>query len=183
MIVLERFGRTLVPEPYVPSIVLAGYALHKAGTAQQHERFLTPLLAGDTTFAVAYAEAQSRGNPFSVHTTALRDGAGFTLQGEKVWVLNGHAANHLLVTARTGGEPDASDGVSLFIVDPAMPGVTIRKVGTMDGARAAMVSFDSVQVGPDRLLGKEGAAGPLVEELMDRGAAAACCEGAGNMQA
>lgn len=183
MIVLERFGRTLVPEPYIPSIVMGAYAIHKAGSKDQIERFLAPTLAGDKTLAVAYAEAGGRFDPFAVHTTALRDGEGWTLEGEKVWVENGHAADHLIVAARTSGDPDAEHGISFFILDPKTAGVSIKSLRTMDGRRAAHVSLDGVRVPADRLLGKEGGSGPLLEDLLDRGAAAACAEAAGVMQA
>jgi alkylation response protein AidB-like acyl-CoA dehydrogenase len=99
------------------------------------------------------------------------------LRGEKVWVLGGHAADLLLVSARTGG--GGAGGLSLFAVDRGAPGLEVRPVATMDGRRAAMVRLGGVEVGEERLVGDEGGALPVLEEVLDAGAAAACAEGVG----
>lgn len=180
-LILEQLGTTLVPEPYIP-LVVAGVALVKAGTEEQQQRFLVPALAGDESLAFAYVEEQSRHRATDVKTRATRSGSAYQLRGKKRFVLNGHGANHIVVTARTaGGERDA-DGVSLFVVDRDMPGVKLQKVALMDGKKGAMLELDGVEVGPDRLLGAEGKAAPVIEHVLDYGAAAAVCEGAGIMQ-
>lgn len=180
-LILEQLGTTLVPEPYIPLIV-AGVALGKAGSEEQQQRFLAPSLAGDESLAFAYTEAQSRHRPTDVQTRAKKSGGGYELTGKKRFVLNGHAANHIVVTARTGGGDRDADGISLFVVDPDMPGVRVQKLALMDGKKGALIELDGVQVGADRLLGAEGRAAPLIEHVMDYGAAAAVCEGAGIMQ-
>lgn len=174
-LILGELGRTLVPEPYIPSVVLGGMAIARAGSAEQQRRWLEPLIAGDTTLALAYAEAPSRYDVRAPATRAERSGAGWVLRGDKAWVLNGHHADHLVVSAATG------DGVGLFVVDKGMQGVTVTPVATMDGQRAAMVKLDGVELGGDRLLGASGA-GELLADVVDLGAVAACAEGVGIMQ-
>lgn len=180
-LILEQFGMALVPEPMM-ALHIAGTAILRAGTEEQHARFLTPALSGDTTLALAYNEAQSRFHAADVKTRAERSGSAFRLFGEKRWVLNGHAADVLVVSARTsGGERDA-DGISLFALDKNTPGLLITPVKTMDGHHAAMVSLDGAVVDEDRLLGAEGKAFDALDEAMDVGAAAACAEGLGIMR-
>jgi alkylation response protein AidB-like acyl-CoA dehydrogenase len=177
-LIVEVLGTTLVPEPFVPSLV-AGSTIFRAGSPEQQTRWLEPMVAGKTSLALAHAEAQGRFDPTDVATRAARSGGGYKLTGEKRFVLNGHAADQLVVLARTAGAPRDAEGLSLFVVDRATPGVTVRSVKTMDGHHAALVRFDGAEVAADRLLGKEGAALSIVDEALDLGAAASCCEGAG----
>jgi alkylation response protein AidB-like acyl-CoA dehydrogenase len=180
-LLLDRFGTTLVPEPYIPSVVLAGTALVRAGSKAQQERWLAPMIAGERTLALASSEKDGRYDVAHVKTRAQKHGAGYTLDGEKVWVLSGDSADQLVVSARTSGEPTDRKGVSLFVVDRAA--VTAQPLKTMDGRRAAHVTLRGVSVGADALLGEEGGAAELLDELLDLGAAAACAEGAGILEA
>jgi alkylation response protein AidB-like acyl-CoA dehydrogenase len=181
-LVIEKLGTTLVPEPYLASVVLAGSTLLATGTEEQQKRWLEPLVAGTSSLALAYAERESRFDPLRVSTRAQKAGANYRLRGEKVFVLNGHAADAIVVSARTGGAGADAAGVSAFVVDAKTRGLTIRPIKTMDGHHAAVLTFDDVEVDADRLLGSEGSAGPALERAMDLGAAAACAEGVGIMQ-
>jgi alkylation response protein AidB-like acyl-CoA dehydrogenase len=181
-IILEQLGRGLVPEPFIASVVLAGGVLSEQGSEAQREAFLTPMIEGSTSLAFAYAESQSRYNLSDCTTTAEKSGDGWTLSGEKVWVLNGHAADQIIVAARTGGGQLDEAGLSLFIVDGDAKGLTRIRVPGMDGQRTAVLRFDGVEVGGDRLLGREGDAFATIEKTIDRGAAAACAEGQGHIR-
>ena len=178
-LILEQLGRGLVSEPVIPSVVLAGGILSEAGTDAQREAFLTPMIEGSTTLAFAYSEKQSRYNLSDCLTKAKKTGDGWTLSGEKVWVLNGHAADQIIVAARTDGGQFDESGLSLFIIDGDAPGLERIRVPQMDGHRSAVLRLDGVQVGADRLIGREGEAFPIIEKAIDRGAAAACAEGQG----
>ncbi len=181
-LILEQFGRGLVPEPYIPSVVLAGEAIARLGTEAQRGQFLSPMIEGATSLALAYAEKQSRYHLNDCLTKAEKSGAGYRITGEKRWVLNGHAADHIVVAARTsGGQLDAG-GLSFFIVDANAKGLTRTAVSGMDGHKTAILKFDGVEVPAARLLGKEGAALPELERIVDRGAAAACAEASGSLQ-
>lgn len=182
-LILEQFGRGLVPEPYIPSVVLAGGLLSKLGNDAQVEKFLAPMLEGRTTLAFAYAERQARYEACDCETTATKSGSGYTLRGEKVWVLGGHAADQVIVVARTSGASRDAAGLSLFIVDADAPGLRRTRVHGMDGHSTGLLKFDGVEVGSDRLLGAEGSALASIEWALDRGAAAACAEAQGELQA
>lgn len=181
-LILEQLGRGLVPEPIIPSLVLAGGLVSRLGTPEQIESFLAPLIEGRTSLALAYAERQSRYDLHDCRTTAKKAGAGWSISGEKVWVLNGHAADHIVVVARTSGDTFDPDGLSLFVVDGNAPGVERLRVPGMDGQRSALLRLANVAVGADRLLGPEGGALAHLEWAIDRGAAAACAEGQGAVQ-
>jgi alkylation response protein AidB-like acyl-CoA dehydrogenase len=174
-LVLEQLGATLVPEPIVPSLV-AGIAIAAAGDAAQQRAYLAPMIAGRSSLALAWAEADGRYDAARVATRADRTAAGFRLTGHKRFVLDGHAAAHLVVSARDGG----AGPVSLFVVDAAGPGVQIRPVRTLDGRRAALIDLD-VEVAADRRLGGDGAA--ALTRALEAGATAACAEGVGIMRA
>jgi alkylation response protein AidB-like acyl-CoA dehydrogenase len=178
-LVLEQFGTTLVSEPFAECALACGHALLFAGTPAQHERWLSPMLAGDSVVALAWAERAGRFDPASLSTRAERTADGWRLTGEKVWVLAGNAADQLVVSARTSGS--GAEGVSLFIVDSNTQSVAITPLRTMDGRRAAHVRFDCT-LPADRLLGEEGAALPALQRALDVGAAAACSEGHGVMK-
>ncbi len=181
-LILEQLGRGLVSEPVIPSVVLAGGILSDEGTEAQRDAFLTPMIEGKTTLAFAYSEKQSRYDLSDCLTKAEQSGDGWTLSGEKVWVLNGHAADQIIVVARTAGGQFDESGLSLFIVDSDAAGLERIRTPQMDGQRSAVLRFDGVQVGADRLIGREGEAFATIELAIDRGAAAACAEGQGAIQ-
>ncbi len=172
-IVLENLATTLVPEPYLASVVLGGMALARAGNEAQHEAYLSPMIEGETTLALAYSEPQSRYDVEAVETTATPDGGGYALSGQKVWVQNGHNADHLIVSAKAPG------GVSLFVVPRSAPGVTTRVANTIDGRKAAFVRFEGVRVDEGARLGDEGAGAAVLDRVMDYAAAAAVAESVG----
>jgi alkylation response protein AidB-like acyl-CoA dehydrogenase len=181
-LILEQLGRGLVPEPIIASVVLGGGLVSRLGSDAQCDRFLAPMMAGRTSLAFAYAERQSRYDIADCLTRAEAKGPGWLLRGRKVWVLNGHAADHLVVLARTSGAQRDRSGLSLFVVDANTPGLRRTAVNGMDGHRTALLDFDGVELAADRLLGEPGAALPHVEWAIDRGAAAACAEGQGLVQ-
>ena len=181
-LVLERLGTTLVPEPYIPSVVLAGMAIARSGNAAQQERLLAPMIAGKTTLALAYAEPESRFDVTQVQTRAEKKSGGYVLSGKKVWVLAGDSADQLVVSARTSGAAGDAKGISLFALERTHKKLAVTALKTADGRRAANLVLDNVELPADALLGEEGAAGPVLEEVMDYGAAAACAEGAGILE-
>ena len=183
MIVTEAFGRGLVLEPYLATIVLGGGLLRHAASEAQKAELLPGVAAGETTLAFAQIERGSRYDLHDVSTTAKRDGDGWVLNGEKGVVLNGDSADKLLVTARTGGSRRDREGIGLFLVDGKAAGVSRRGYPTQDGMRAAELSFENVRVGADAAIGDPGAALPIVERVADETIAALCAEAVGIMGA
>ena len=181
MIVMEEFGKGLVVEPYVPSVVCGGGFLKHAGSAAQKEEHLASIIGGEQIFAFAYAEPRGRYNLADLETTAKANGSGYVLNGHKAVVIGAPWATHLIVTARTGGDRRDAEGVSVFIVPKDAKGVTARDYPTVDGRRASEVYFENVSVGAEALVGDEGSGLPLIERVVDEATVATCAEAMGAM--
>ena len=181
MIAMEAFGRALALEPFLATVVLGGGFLRHGGTAEQCAALIPRIADGSLTLAFAHTERQSRYNLADISTKAVRDGAGWVLDGEKGVVLHGDTADQLIVTARSGGGRRDRDGVGVFIVDAKDAGVSRRGYPTQDGLRAAEITLAGVRVGPEGVIGEPGAALPLVERVVDEAIAALCAEAVGAM--
>jgi pimeloyl-CoA dehydrogenase small subunit len=181
MILMEEFGRHLVVEPFVETVVLAGGFLREGASKAQQDAHIPGIVDGSTVWAFAYAEPQGRYNLADLVTTAKKDGAGYTINGYKAVVLGAPWAQKLVVTARTSGGQRDRDGVSVFIVDKNAPGVSTRDYPTVDGRRASEITFENVKVGADALIGAEGKGLPLVEKVTDQAIAALSAEAVGCM--
>ncbi len=182
MIVMEEFGRHLVIEPYLETVVIAGGFLREGGSAAQQEAHIPGIVGGETVWAFAYAEPQGRYNLADLTTTAKKDGSGYVINGYKAVVLGAPWAQKLIVTARTSGGQRDRDGVSVFIVDKSAAGVSTRDYPTVDGRRASEITFENVKVDADALIGAEGKGLPLVEKITDQAIAALSAEAIGCMK-
>lgn len=182
MIVMEEFGRALVIEPYVETVVLAGGFLREAGSAAQQEAHIPGIVAGETVWTFAYAEPQGRYNLADLTTTAKADGDGYVINGYKCVVLGAPWADKLIVSARTSGGQRDRDGVSLFIVDKSAAGVSTRDYPTVDGRQASEVTLENVKVSADDVIGEVGKALPLIEKVTDQAIAALSAEAIGGMK-
>ncbi|GIK49429.1 MAG: acyl-CoA dehydrogenase family protein [Hyphomonadaceae bacterium] len=181
-VVMEEFGKALVVEPYVPTVVLGAGALKYAGSAAQKDEHLAAIAGGERIIAFAQAEPKSRWALNDVGTAAKKDGAGYVLNGHKAVVVGAPQADYLLVSARTGGAQRDAKGVSLFLVAKGAKGVSTRDYPTMDGSRASEVYFENVSVGADALIGTADGALPLIERIVDEANAAYCSEAVGCMR-
>lgn len=180
MLIMEQLGAALVLEPFLESVVIAGGLLRRvAGDAAQEA--LAGILAGDETIAVAWSEPQARFGLSRVATTARREGAGWRLDGRKVAVVGAQWGSRLIVTARTSGTQAETTGISLFLLERDLPGVTLHEYHTIDGRRAADLILDGAMLPARALLGEEGAAFDLVELVADEAVAAVCAEAVGLM--
>lgn len=182
MIIMEEFGKGLVIEPFLQTVVIAGGFLRHAGTAAQKEEHLAAIVGGERVFAFAYSEPKSRFDLNDVSTTARRDGEGYVLNGHKAVVLAAPFASHLVVTARTSGSQRDKAGVSVFIVPKDAKGLSTRDYPTVDGLRASEVYFENVHVPASDVIGDVDNGSPLVERVADEAIAALCAEAHGAMK-
>ncbi len=182
MLVMEQIGRGLIVEPYLPTVVLAGGFLRRAGSAAQKEQYLAGIIDGSKLSAFAFAEPQGRFNLADLTTTAQAKGDSYVLNGHKAVVLGGPSADFMVVSARTSGEQRDADGISLFLVEASAKGLSRRDYPTVDGLRASEVMLENVEVGKDALIGEEGKAAPLIEEVIDDAILAVGCEAVGAME-
>jgi acyl-CoA dehydrogenase len=173
--VLEALGRTLAPEPFLSTVLLAGQALRLGGSESQQKEWLPGLIAGEKILALAYQERGSRYDLAAAETRAEPQNDGFLLSGEKIQVLDGHVADAIIVSAST------PDGVSLFLVPKGAPGMKITRQSRVDLRNAAIVELEGVSLAKSDLVGGIGAGAELLEEVVDLATVGLCAEMLGAM--
>jgi pimeloyl-CoA dehydrogenase small subunit len=182
MLLMQSFGRALVLEPYLSTVVLGGTAIKLAGSSAQKAEIIPGITEGTTKLGFAHYERQSRYDIADVLTTAKPNGAGWVLEGAKTVVLHGDTADKLVISARTSGGRDDAGGLSLFLVDANAPGVARRGYTLRDETRAAEISLSGVKVSKDNLLGEVGNALPTIKRVVEAGIAATSAEVIGTME-
>jgi len=165
--VMEAAGRTLAATPLMSTALLGASLLDLAGTEDQKAEHLAPLVAGERLFALALEET-SRHAPHRIATTAAAADGGFRLNGSKCFVLDGHAADWLIVAARTAGARDDRSGVGLFLVPGAAPGATRTRTIMVDSRNAALVGLEDVFVPGSHVLGSPVDGGLHLDTVLDR---------------
>ena len=177
-IVMRQFGAAMVVEPFLSTVVIAGTVLkHHAGPTGAE--LIAQIIAGEAIFAFAHGEPSSRYNRAHVSTRARRAGADFVIDGRKSIVLAAPWATHIIVVARTSGDDRDRQGISLFVVPADTAGIQRRDFRTISGGRASEIDFCAVSVPASGLLGVEGEALPLIEEVIDKASVMVCAEAIG----
>lgn len=179
--VMQEAGRTLTASPLFATCVLGASAVLLAGNQQQKEDMLPRVAAGELCLALGLEESH-RHDPLGVQLRAERHENGYRLNGCKQFVLDGHSADRIIVVARSSGEAGSAQGISLFLVDAGTSGVSRRRTHMMDSRNAARIEFHDVDVPATALLGAEGEAWPILEQVLDRGRAAIAAEMYGTAQ-
>jgi pimeloyl-CoA dehydrogenase small subunit len=182
MLVMQAFGRVLALEPYLATVVLAGTALRLAANAAQQSALLPRIAEGKLSLAFAHGERQARYDLSDVLTTVKPKGSGWIIDGAKSVITHGDSADKLIVSARTRGERNDPNGISLFIVDADANGVARRAYRMRDGMGAAEIALSGVEVGSDAVLGEIGMAFPVIERVVEAGIAATAAEAVGAME-
>ncbi|QCK85786.1 acyl-CoA dehydrogenase [Phreatobacter aquaticus] len=180
-IICEEMGRTLTASPFLSTAMMAATAVSRAGSPAQKERWLPAIAAGETIIATAIDE----GRKHAPEKTALKaevSGNGFRLSGAKTYVADGQVADAFLVAARTAGSAGETKGISLFLVDSKLAGVSSERVVTLDSRGAAHVSFDNVQITGADVLGEIDDGLGLLEIVLGAGRAGLAAELSGNAQ-
>jgi alkylation response protein AidB-like acyl-CoA dehydrogenase len=173
-VVLEEMGAALVCAPFFSTVALAANALLSSGDEGAKKDLLPGIASGETIATLAYTEESGRWDIDGVTLSATRDGAGWRLDGHKMFVIDGHVANLVLVAART------PSGVSLFAVTGDAPGLERTPLATMDQTRKqARLDFAGV---PARLIGEEGLAAAALGKTLDLAAVALAAEQVGGAQ-
>jgi len=175
-LVFEALGRALVVEPFLAAGVLGASPLIEVGD----RALLAQIMAGDRIVALAHGEPQGRYSLSHVQTFAEQGPEGWRINGAKAVVINGCAADVLVVSARTGGEKRDEQGLTLFKVDPRQEGVARRAYNTIDGGAAAEITLGGAIGEP---VGTPDEAFPMIERAIGRGVLALAAEALGAMEA
>ena len=173
--VIEESGRTLTASPLFSTVVVSASALILGGNSEQKQANLPAIAAGELSIALALEESNHH-NPAAVSLSAEKTDAGFTLTGNKIFVLDGHSADKLIVVARTAGEAGSTDGISLFLIDADTNGINRTRTVMADSRNAANISFDKVAVDGSALIGELDQGFAILDPVLDRGRIALAAE-------
>ena len=175
VVLLEEFGRALVPGPFISTVVLGGMPIMDAGTDAQKDQFLPKIASGDLIMTMALTEPSAKWSADGVTLTAKREGGDYVLNGTKLFVPDAHVSDYMIVVARTGPSgKDGEDGITLLLVDSKSPGIKFEQLKTIAADKQSEVTFENVKVPAANLLGQEGKGWGIVEKTQKVATVAAC---------
>jgi alkylation response protein AidB-like acyl-CoA dehydrogenase len=182
-VLMEEMGRAVMPGPFFSTVLQGGLAILEAGSAAQKKEWLSKISAGEAKATLAFTEPNARWDAAAVTVTARESSNTFTLSGTKLFVLDAHLADVLVVVARTREGKRPEEGLSLFLVPRGARGVEVKLLPTMDQTRKLCeVTFADVPVGADALMGPKDGAWPPLSRVLDRATVALCAEMCGGAQ-
>jgi alkylation response protein AidB-like acyl-CoA dehydrogenase len=180
MVVMQEFGRGLVAEPYLPTVLLFGGLLQAGADSTVKSALIPRIIAGELQGAFAFHERQSRYAITDVATRARRADGAWVLDGEKTVVLNGGAAHKLIVLARSSGGQSDPQGLGLFLIDGAAPGLERTCYRMTDGREAANLRLSGVRA--EAVIGEAGEGCAVMAPVLDAARLAICAEALGAME-
>jgi alkylation response protein AidB-like acyl-CoA dehydrogenase len=181
-ILMEAFGRGLVSEPYLSTVVIGASLISECGTEAQKQALLPKIADGSLYLAFAHSERQARYDLADVTTTAKKTPDGWRLDGHKTAVLDGNAARQIIVSARVDDGSGKPGALCLFLVPQGARGLALRDFPRLGGGRACNLELNGLQLPANALLGDGGDALPAIEAVVDRAMAALGAEAVGIMQ-
>ena len=182
LVIMEQFGKGLVLEPYLASVVMGGGALNKGGTESLKKEILPGLVDGTKQLSFAYAEQQSRFDLEDVITSARKEKDTFILNGQKSMVQNAETADHIVIAARTSGGQIDENGITLFLVDASSEGLSMDNFPTVDGLRASEITLKNVSVNADRVVGNVDEGFEILQSVANDAILALSAEAVGAME-
>ena len=182
MLMMEQFGRGLVVEPYLATVILAGGVLRRAASEEQKAQWMSGIIDGKIQAALAFSEPQSRFDIADIATSARADGDNYVISGRKNLVLNGGNADLLIIPARTSGSQSDENGITLFAVAADTAGIDRQNYATVDAHQAADITLKDVMAESGAVLGEVGEGSATLQAVIDEATLAVCAEAVGIMR-
>jgi alkylation response protein AidB-like acyl-CoA dehydrogenase len=183
VVLMEEMGRAVVPGPFFSTVLLGGLAIREAGTDAQRKAWLPKISSGEARATLAWMEPSAELGARGITLQATARGAGFTLDGTKLFVPDAHTADVIVVAARTASGKSPEEGVSLFLVPKGTPGLSVTLLPTMDQTRKLCeVGLKNVTLGAEALMGQAGDGWAPLARVIDRATVALCAEMCGGAQ-
>ncbi len=182
IVVLEEMGRACFIGPFFSSTVLGASAIIEAGSEEQKQEYLPGIAEGRIIVTLALTETSAKYTPDAIQTKATRKDNDFIINGTKLFVTDANVADYLICVARTRETDNPQNGISLFMIDRKMPGVSCKSLKTISGDKQAEVAFDNVKVSGDNVLGEIDKGWPVVEKVLQKANTARCAEMVGLAQ-
>jgi alkylation response protein AidB-like acyl-CoA dehydrogenase len=184
IILVEEFGRALVPGPFVPTVIGGAIPILEMGSEGQKKEFLPKLAAGEMIMTLAVTEPTARFDPEGVDLEAKAAGDSFVLNGTKLFVRDSHVSDYMVVAARTSAKGEAAsggkkgakpeDGITLFLVDSKSPGITHTMLKTIASDKQTEVKFENVKVPKGNVLGQVDKGWEPLKKVMLKATVAEC---------
>ncbi|MCJ7510168.1 MAG: acyl-CoA/acyl-ACP dehydrogenase [Dehalococcoidia bacterium] len=174
IVLLEEFGRALVPGPFISTVVLGAIPILQAGTEEQKQAFLPKIAAGELIMTLALTEPSARWDADGVAMPARAEGDSFVLSGTKLFVPDAHVSDCMLVAARTKESANPEDGITLFLVDSKSAGIQFTALKTIAADKQCEVAFNEVRVPKANVLGEVDKGWPIIRGVKSKAAVAAC---------
>jgi alkylation response protein AidB-like acyl-CoA dehydrogenase len=181
-VLLEEMGRACLPGPYFSTMVLGGLTILDIGSEEQKQKYLPKIAGGEAIFTLALTEPSARYDAAGIQTKATADKDAYILNGTKLFVPDAHIADYMLVVARSDEKSKGERGITTFIVDGKSPGISCTVLKTIANDKLCEVVFDRVKVPKENILGELNQGWNAVQGIIQRAAAAKCCEMVGCIQ-
>ncbi len=181
-VIYEEMGQSLLPGPHFTSAVLCGLIILGVGTDEQKQRLLPAIGQGEKILTLALTELDYGWGPECIHLSAARKDSGFVLNGAKCFVHDAQIADQIICVARTQETDDPADGITLFLVDKASPGLAARNLAGFVGEKLSELVLDSVEVPASSVLGEVGSGWRSLSEPLNRATVILCAYMVGGCQ-
>ncbi|MEE4145592.1 MAG: acyl-CoA dehydrogenase family protein [Halieaceae bacterium] len=165
-LVLEQAGRNLSASPLQSTVLVAATLIAELGSEEQKQQLLPAIASGALLATLALQEGNHHA-PLQGAASAVRDGDEFVLNGSKLMVLDATSAATFIVIARTAGVAGEEQGLSAFLVDAGVAGLTVARRSLVDSRNVGALMLDNVRVSAAQLLGTEGLAWPALSRTLD----------------
>lgn len=183
VVMMEEMGRFCLPGPFFSTVVLGGLAILESGNESQLSDFLTKIASGEMVLTLAINEPANKNYDSPLITvTATAKQNHYIINGIKLFVPDANVADYIICAARTKGEPDSREGITLFLIDAKSPGIKCAQLKTMAGNKECEVTFDKVEVPETYILGELHNGWNCIEKILQKASVAKCAEMVGGAQ-
>jgi len=181
-VLLEEMARACLPGPFFSTVILGGLPILDIGSEEQKQEYLPRIASGELIFTLALTEPSARYEAAAIEVKAVADKDGYILNGTKLFVPDAHIADYMLCVARTSDGAKPEDGITIFVVDTKSSGISCTVLKTIANDKLCEVVFDQVKVPKENILGELNQGWGEVQKIIERSAAAKCCEMVGYIQ-
>ena len=165
-IVLEELWLAEAPFPFV-TVNTIGPALMRRGSAAQKHALLPRIASGELNFAIGYTEPAAGTDLAALKTQAVREGAGYRINGQKIFTSGAEGADYIWLAARTDPAAPAHRGITIFLVDTRLPGFALSAIHTVGGVRTNITYYDDVRVPLEMVVGEVNGGWQLITEQLN----------------
>jgi len=172
IILAEEMGRGLLPGPFLSSVALAAQIILRAGSQELKKQLLPEITGGKIITTLALTESGGDFEAKSINVMATRSEDNYVIDGTKNFVPYAHIADSILCVARTEKNTSDGEGITLFLINTESPGVTIEPLSTITGDKQSRVTFNSVVLSKEDIIGRPNHGWAVVEEAISEAAVA-----------